>query len=267
MKSEVEAIRSFGGTSRHREPFAAYRHWPIGTVLAALLAFAASFMPWGNMGIALSVIGPDELRVSGDTELTGWNSNLTLGRVAIPNWTLGIVALIVAGLAVLQAATTYSTRHFVLALAVLGIAQAGMMSWLLSTRGQMGIGAPTTLAAFAVIFLANTVPAAAKYFTSVAAERSAAARRLAKVTSIVALIGNSMTAGLAYSATPFVAFGRVFPAWPALAAALSVGLAIGSLFFFAVLFSKRMQHWASPIAEAISPRLHSPRVGLRLPGH
>ena len=123
-------------------------------MLTALLAFSASFMPWGNVPVTVEILPkardiyiggykatltPNATTTTVEAGITGWSSNLTLGDVAIPNWTLAIVALIVAALALLQAATAFSTRHFVLILSAYAVAQAGLMCWFLLDRGHIGI--------------------------------------------------------------------------------------------------------------------------------
>jgi hypothetical protein len=210
-----------------------------------------------------ATLTPNATTTTVEAVITGWNSNLTLGDVAIPNWTLAIVALIVAALALLHAATASSTRHFVLILSAYAVAQAGSMCWFLLDRGHLGIGAPVTLAASLVILTANIAPIIATPISRIVAKQSAAAPRLARIAATAALIGNFVTAGLAYLMSAAIVGSQTFPPAGRLAAALLVSLAIASIVYVAVLFSKSMPPWVIPIAEAISSKPMSAGAAFR----
>jgi tRNA A-37 threonylcarbamoyl transferase component Bud32 len=242
VKSEVEAIRSVAGAAGGSAHPAMGQQWPIGTVLVALLAFAASFMPWGSVRIG---DGNLNLLVRGELVLiTGWNSNLTVGDVAIPNWTLAIVALVVAALALLQAATAYDTRHFISILAAYGIVQAGLMCWSLAINGRTGIGAPATLAAFGAIVVAPI-------FT----KSRAANHRLARFVAALAFTGNFSVAMLGYFASARLFPLGLQPIWRTAVVGLLVSLLIASVFYAAILLSKRMQLWVTPVVHRCCRRV------------
>jgi serine/threonine protein kinase len=260
VKSEVEAIRTPVSTPTPAPvvPARPSHQWPVGTVLAALLALTASFMPWGQISAHLAV---NTIALPADAMLTGWNSGLTIGSVTIPNWIPPIVALVAAALALLQAAIAYRSRSFILVLACYGIMHAGLMCVFLSANGHMEIGAPATLAAFGAIALATIIPMIANCPPATPA----------RIAAVVAFVGNLATTLLSYfggiaviaSTQNSSSYRESLFSWSAVATASVLSTLVALFVYLAVRSSKRIQRWVTPIVQGVSLANLSTRTALQ----
>src|SRR5262245_52734307 len=90
------------------------KHLAIGVTIAAAVIFAASFMPWGTIRVRVgrgpATLDlpfkpngthplPDEVAsVEYGVRVTGWNGNMLLGSLELPNWLVVVAAIGVATL-------------------------------------------------------------------------------------------------------------------------------------------------------------------------
>jgi hypothetical protein len=139
----------------------------IGVTIAAVVIFAASFMPWGTIRGTPALNFPFVPR---GTELpdffggmefvvnvTGWNGNMLLGRLELPNWLVVVAAISVATLCWLKVASVWAAPAALLfGLAGYGLFHAGdILVWLLtSDKRSAGVGSFLTVIAFAGILIA-----------------------------------------------------------------------------------------------------------------
>ena len=90
----------------------------IGVTIAAVVIFAASFMPWGEIRGTATVNfpflpkGAEVPDLFGGMEIvatvTGWNGNMNLGRLKLPNWLVVFAAVSVATLCWLKATSLWA---------------------------------------------------------------------------------------------------------------------------------------------------------------
>jgi hypothetical protein len=133
----------------------------IGVTIAAVLIFAAAFMPWGEIrGIpkVQSPFGNDF--PFGDNffqgmqmtfTITGWNGHITLGGLELPNWLVVLAAAGAAVLCWLKAGSVWDAPSAVLfAVAGYGLLHAGFALVILmsSDQGSAGVGSFLTVLAF-----------------------------------------------------------------------------------------------------------------------
>jgi hypothetical protein len=134
--------------------------------IAAVVVLAGAFMPWGKIhgasvnfpmnmppqgqGFPFGGINPLEgLKV--DLTITGWNGNIKLANLSLPNWLVVMAAAGIAGLAWLKALAIWSGPAAIsFALAIYGALHAGFASAVLqfSQGGTVGIGSILTTLAF-----------------------------------------------------------------------------------------------------------------------
>jgi hypothetical protein len=133
----------------------------VGVTIAAVLIFAAAFMPWGEIRGALNAPSPfgNDAPFGGNPfqgmqmtlTVTGWNGHITLGGLEMPNWLVVPVAASVAALCWLKAASIWNAPSAVLfAAASWGLLQAGITVAILigSEGGSAGVGSFLTVLAF-----------------------------------------------------------------------------------------------------------------------
>jgi hypothetical protein len=133
----------------------------IGVTIAAVVVFAASFMPWGEVRGTATVNlpfmpkGADAPDLFGGMEfvatVTGWNGNMNLGRLKLPNWLVVLAAVSVAALCWLKATSLWAAPPALLfGLAIYGLFHSGdILVWLLtSEKSSAGVGSFLTVIAF-----------------------------------------------------------------------------------------------------------------------
>jgi hypothetical protein len=145
----------------------------IGVSIATVLIFAAAFMPWGEirgvpeipmpfgenspLGRELSegmgrMFQAMELTVT----VTGWNGNITFGRLRLPNWLVVLAATGVAAFSWLRAQSVWPAPPALLfALAGYGLLHSGdaLVSFMTSSKGSAGVGSFLTVLGFAGILI------------------------------------------------------------------------------------------------------------------
>ena len=147
----------------------------IGVTIAAVVIFAASFMPWGtirvrvgrgpatlNLPFGTKGTGhpplPDEVAsVEFGVRVTGWNGNMLLGSLELPNWLVVVAAIGVATLCWLKVTSLWAAPPALLfGLAGYGLFHAGdILVWLLtSDKRSAGVGSFLTVIGFAGILVA-----------------------------------------------------------------------------------------------------------------
>jgi hypothetical protein len=144
----------------------------ISVTIAAVVIFAASFMPWGTIWVRvgrgpttlnLPLKGtdhplPDEVAsVEFWDRVTGWNGNMLLGRLELPNWLVVVAAIAVATLCWLKVTSVWAAPPALLfGLASYGLFHAGyILVWLLtSDKRSAGVGSYLTVIGFAGILVA-----------------------------------------------------------------------------------------------------------------
>ena len=208
-------------------------------------------MPWATLNVAIESPLAD---VKGEKLLTGWNSDLTVENVTIPNWTLAIAALMIAALAVLHATTKYPTRRFIVLLAGYGTIHAAIASKILaSAAGHLGVGAPLTLVAYGAIFAVNLIPTIARTAAAIAGKRAPSVYQMARGSAVVAFAGNFATVRrLPYHSRH--CRRAAFPIGACVLMAILIGFVVAAVAFLAVVFFKTFQSWATPMVEAISSK-------------
>ena len=149
------------------------KSFAIGVTIAAVLIFAASFMPWGEIRGAAQITTPFgenspfgraisdgmgslfqgmELTVT----MTGWNGSIALGKLKLPNWLVVLAAIGLATLCWLRATSVWSAPPALLfGLAGYGLFHAGdaMVSLLASSKGSAGVGSFLTVLGFVGILI------------------------------------------------------------------------------------------------------------------
>src|SRR5215472_10363747 len=90
----------------------------IGVTLAAVVIFAASFMPWGTirgtatLNLPFLPKGTEVPDLFGGMEVvvtvTGWNGNMLLGRLELPNWLVVVAGIGVASLCWLKVTSVWA---------------------------------------------------------------------------------------------------------------------------------------------------------------
>jgi len=144
----------------------------IGVTIAAVVIFAASFMPWGTIRVRVGggtatlnlpfehkgIDLPDLFaRVEVGVTVTGWNGNMLLGRLELPNWLVVVAAIGVATLCWLTVTSVWAAPPALLfGLAGYGLFHAGdILVWLLtSDKRSAGVGSFLTVIGFAGILVA-----------------------------------------------------------------------------------------------------------------
>ncbi len=139
----------------------------IGVTIAAVVIFAASFMPWGQVrGTATLNLpwmpkGADAPDPFGGMEfvatVTGWNGDMNLGRLELPNWLVVFAALSVAVLCWLKATSIWAAPPALLfGLVGYGLFHsADILVWLLSSdKRSAGVGSLLTVIAFVGMLVA-----------------------------------------------------------------------------------------------------------------
>ncbi len=133
----------------------------IGVSLAAAFIFAAAFMPWGEIRATPEVQspfgdgGPFGGGLFGDMQITltitGWNGNVTLGGLKLPNWLAVLAAACVAAASWLRAMGVWTAPSFVpFTFAGYGLLHAGfaLVALMGSDQGSAGLGSLLTALAF-----------------------------------------------------------------------------------------------------------------------
>lgn len=137
----------------------------IGVTIAAVVIFAASFMPWGEIrglpDIPFLQPGETGANLLGGLEfvmtITGWNGSITPARVKLPNWLVVFAAIGVASLCWLKARSVWPAPTALLfGLAGYGLLHAGyaLIVLLGSSKGSAGVGSFLTVIGFASILVA-----------------------------------------------------------------------------------------------------------------
>jgi hypothetical protein len=137
------------------------KNFAIGVTIAAVLIFAASFMPWGqiqatptfNMQFGENSLFADKFfsGVEITMTMTGWNGSITLGGLSIPHWLVVLVSAGVAVLCWLKATSVWVAPQVVFfLLAAYGLVHAGiaLIALMASGKGSPGIGLFLTILAF-----------------------------------------------------------------------------------------------------------------------
>src|SRR6185295_15291500 len=144
---------------------------PVGTILLCLVVVAASFLPWGTMGLdeamkdapGLGDFARSMAKGFGMTgiEVNAWNSHVTAGALRIPVWVVPVLAAFV-GLSVwLRAADAWTPPRFLCPLLVV-VAEA-VAAWMTvalgsSKDGTIGIGVIATLVALSSLLVGTLLP-------------------------------------------------------------------------------------------------------------
>jgi len=133
----------------------------IGVTIAAVLIFAAAFMPWGDIRSAPEVQSPfgNDFPFGGNPfqgmqmtlTMTAWNGSITAGGLKLPNWLVVLAAASVTVLCWLKATLVWEAPIAApLAVAGYGLLHAGFALLILMTshQGSPGVGAVLTVLAF-----------------------------------------------------------------------------------------------------------------------
>jgi hypothetical protein len=133
----------------------------IGITIAAVLIFAAAFMPWGEIRGTPKIHSPfqGDFPFGGSPfqgmqmtiTVTGWNGNITLGGLKLPNWLVVLAAAGVTTLCWLKASSVWDAPPAVLfALAAYGLLHAGfaLVALIASDEGSAGVGGFLTALGF-----------------------------------------------------------------------------------------------------------------------
>jgi hypothetical protein len=144
----------------------------IGVTIAAVVIFAASFMPWRTIRVRVgrgpATLNlplpkdrdplPDEVAsVEFGVRVTGWNGNMLLGGLELPNWLVVVAAIGVATLCWLKVTSVWAAPPALLfGLTGYGLFHAGgFLVWLLtSDKRSAGMGSLLTVIGFAGIMVA-----------------------------------------------------------------------------------------------------------------
>jgi hypothetical protein len=140
--------------------------FPIGITIAAVVIFAAAFMPWGEIRSTPKIQSPfgGDFPFGGSPfqgmqmtiTITGWNGNITVGGLKLPNWLVVLAAAGVTALCWLKASSIWAAPSAVLlALAAYGVLHAGFALVVLmgSSEGSAGVGTVLTGLAFIAILV------------------------------------------------------------------------------------------------------------------
>lgn len=133
----------------------------IGVTIAAVLIFAAAFMPWGEIRGIPQVQSPfgDDFPFGGSPfqgmqmtfTITGWNGYITPGGLKLPNWLVVLAAAGVTALCWLKALSVWDAPIAVpFAIAAYGLLHAGLavVTLMSSEQGSAGVGSFLTVLAF-----------------------------------------------------------------------------------------------------------------------
>jgi hypothetical protein len=139
----------------------------IGVTIAAAVVFAASFMPWGEvrgtptLNLPFMPPGDNGPNLFGGVEIvmtiTGWNSDLNLTRLKLPNWLVVFAAISVAVLCWLKAKSVWAAPPALLfGLAGYGLFHSGyvLVRLLSSDKSSAGVGSFLTVVAFVGMLVA-----------------------------------------------------------------------------------------------------------------
>lgn len=121
---------------------------PLKLFACCFVIFVAAFMPWGSVGFgSLPFFGAN---VDLSQTITGWNGNISLLHIMIPNWIVVAIAAVLAVIGWLRANGTDVQPKVIYRLAFYGALHSGVFVFsMLSGHGvQVGIGSLATLAAF-----------------------------------------------------------------------------------------------------------------------
>ena len=138
------------------------KNWPIGIFLCSTLIVVASFLPWGSFQAAPQLPfsgGPfSDMNPLAGTQFTvninGWNGSFNLMGLTIPNWTLVVLAVLIALFAWLRAAHVWRAQPAAsLALAGYGALHSGAVLMALLLNGHMGIGSLLTCVSFVALIV------------------------------------------------------------------------------------------------------------------
>lgn len=138
----------------------------IGVSIAAVLVFAAAFLPWGEIRAAPQLRAPfggDFPFPGGMFEgmqmtltITGWNGNITLVGLKLPNWLVVLAAGGVTALCWLKASSVWDAPPAVsFVVAAYGLLHAGfaLVVLILASEGSPGVGVILTGLAFIAILV------------------------------------------------------------------------------------------------------------------
>jgi hypothetical protein len=132
--------------------------YAIGVTIAAVLIFAAAFMPWGTIRGTPNVpfVDPPFQGMERIFTITGWNGNITPGALTLPNWLVVLAAASLVALCWLKAAAVWDAPSAVLfALAGYGLFHVGFALVVLmrSENASAGVGSSLTALAFVGILV------------------------------------------------------------------------------------------------------------------
>jgi hypothetical protein len=132
----------------------------IGKIICSLVVFAASFISWGSLKSALewpfslSVQGQDinpldVLQFTATINIDGWNGSLTALGVTSPNYMVAIAALSILIITIMRTGFDIKSPPLVgLLLSLYGVIHCGLLTVILGTNGNIGIGVLISLGAF-----------------------------------------------------------------------------------------------------------------------
>ena len=160
------------------------KNFAFGVTIAAVVILAASWMPWGTIRVRVgrgpATLNlpfkpdgahplPDEVAsVEFGVRVTGWNGNMHLGSLELPNWLVVVAAIGVATLCWLKVTSVWAAPPALLfGLAGYGLFHAGdILVWLLTSEKRFagvgsfftvrfaGVGSFLTVIGFAGILVA-----------------------------------------------------------------------------------------------------------------
>ena len=124
---------------------------PLKLFACCFVIFVAAFMPWGSVGFgSLPFFGAN---VNLSQTINGWNGNVSLLRILIPNWIVVAIAAALAVIGWLRVNGTEVQPKTSFYLALYGALHSGVFvsSMIFGGGVQVGIGSIATLAAFVAI--------------------------------------------------------------------------------------------------------------------
>jgi hypothetical protein len=127
-----------------------------GFVVAAVVVFVASFMPWGSMRGSPSSPFTGGMFPGGNPfgglqmtfTINAWSGHATLLGITVPNWVV-VAAAAIAVIAVLGSTRAWNADPLInIALAIYGTLHLGLIVFILGSKGSLGIGSILTLICF-----------------------------------------------------------------------------------------------------------------------
>ncbi len=137
------------------------RTFPVALLSWAFVVVVASFIPWGTFqatnttfsGSPFGGLNPF-MGMPLLITMSGWQGDLTLAGMSLPNWLVVITALGAAALGYIRFAGLGNVnRNICVALLAYGIFHIGLLMLILAGKGSIGFGAILTLVALVAMMI------------------------------------------------------------------------------------------------------------------